>query len=221
MTTPDSPARKIPRSYRNVTGRVAMAGAERSVHFESPLERDFYILLDFNPEVESVQEQPFRIEYLDSDGALRTYYPDALVTFASETDRKPMLCEVKPREQLRTRWAELRPRFRAAVAFAAKRGWKFKIYSDLEIRGEYLDNVKLLREYRQYPVDEMLWGRIQKTLRDEPVHLAELVSACSSKAISSGMVMPQIWRQICAGRLVTDLERKIDHHTEVRLAEEL
>src|SRR5437868_5438583 len=97
------PSRKIPPSRRSLTGLVAsqksprlslvpspparpsQLGAgqpqpqTRMKGFESSLERDFFILLDFDLNVDRYEEQPVRIEYRDGDGRLRTYTPDVLV----------------------------------------------------------------------------------------------------------------------------------------------
>jgi len=47
--------------------------------FESSLERDFLLLLDFDPEVVLYEEQPVTINYHDDQGRRRRYTPDVLV----------------------------------------------------------------------------------------------------------------------------------------------
>jgi hypothetical protein len=55
------PVRKIPKNYRSVTGRFPSLKNNRSVAFESTLERDFYLSLEFDEGVESYEEQPLTI----------------------------------------------------------------------------------------------------------------------------------------------------------------
>ena len=213
------PSRKIPKSYRNVTGKVAINGGKRSVHFESPLEKDFFVLVDYDREVKEVEEQPVKITYQDPDGNARTYCPDALLHFRSEVNRRPMLCEIKSREELQDRWLELKPRFKAATKFARERGWRFKIITDREIRTEFLENVRLVREYRGYPFDDLQWQRMKRSLRSGGMSIsAVLGDLCASRSEQAGL-LAQIWGHIGSGRLVADLETKLGYHTMVGLAE--
>jgi hypothetical protein len=50
-------ARSIPKSYRNVTGRFASVKNRHPIGFESTLEKDFFLLLEFDRRVESFEEQ--------------------------------------------------------------------------------------------------------------------------------------------------------------------
>ena len=59
------PVRKIPKNYRSVTGTFPSYKNKRNIFYESLLERDFYLLLEFNDDVDSYEEQPFKIYYYD------------------------------------------------------------------------------------------------------------------------------------------------------------
>ena len=63
-------ARIIPKNYRNVTGRLASPKNRRLVGFESMLEKDFYLLLEFDINVETFEEQPVTLRYRGPDGQL-------------------------------------------------------------------------------------------------------------------------------------------------------
>lgn len=106
------PVRKIPKNYRNVTGIAAQSKAIGEARFESRLERDFIALLEFSPEVARYEVQPVKIEWKDAQGKPRYYRPDVRVEFCDELKRPPCLYEVKCREDLRTHWDELHPKFR-------------------------------------------------------------------------------------------------------------
>jgi hypothetical protein len=141
------PVRKIPKNYRSLTGLVAtMKRAGPGVRggmagFESSLERDLLILLDFDPAVLSYEEQPVRIDYRDAQGHARHYTPDVLVTW--RCDGVPShLVEVKYRADLKTDRRALKPAFRAAHGHARERGWTFRLLTEVEIRTPYLRNVK-------------------------------------------------------------------------------
>jgi hypothetical protein len=68
-------ARVIPKNYRNVTGRLASSKNRCLIGFESTLEKDFYLLLEFDPQVETFEEQPVTITYDDSTGKRHRYTP--------------------------------------------------------------------------------------------------------------------------------------------------
>jgi hypothetical protein len=53
------PVRTIPKNSRSLTGKVVDFQSHRAVAFESALERDFYVLLDFDPTVRSRRKITF------------------------------------------------------------------------------------------------------------------------------------------------------------------
>lgn len=85
----------------------------RMARFESSLERDFYVLLQFNSDALRWDPQPVR---LGLGSGLGTYVPDVLVSYAEAgpTSRRHVLYEVKYREELKRCWTTLRPRYRQA-----------------------------------------------------------------------------------------------------------
>ena len=116
--------RRVGKSYCNVTGLKASWRVGRMVEFESPLERDLITILEFSPIVETFEEQPITIRWVDSGGKEHPYTPDFLIRFRGQrflrkgSTAKPWLVEVKPQKRLEEHWGELRDRFRAAVAEA-------------------------------------------------------------------------------------------------------
>lgn len=65
----------ITRSGRHFRGLYPSRKIGRMVAFESILERDVIMLLEFSGAVSSFEEQPIRITYSDGD-RMRDYYPD-------------------------------------------------------------------------------------------------------------------------------------------------
>jgi hypothetical protein len=78
------------------------------VEFESALECDLAIVLEFDDDVLAYDEQPVRLEYLDRDDRPRTGVPDFLLRYRS--DRKPLLGDVKCRCDLFLLWPQIKPR---------------------------------------------------------------------------------------------------------------
>jgi len=93
--------RKIGYTYGSVSGHFPFR-KQRSIAFESTLERDLLVMLEFNDSVYDVVEQPVTIEYTNKNGRETTYTPDFLVYFEQPDEiitkirRKPLLIEVKP-----------------------------------------------------------------------------------------------------------------------------
>lgn len=75
----DSSARPLKPARRALTGRVALAGGG-AAGYESSLERDWLIALDFDWRVARIQEQPYTLAYV-FDGKARRYTPDILAEF--------------------------------------------------------------------------------------------------------------------------------------------
>jgi hypothetical protein len=115
------PVRKIPTNRRSLTGLVSSRKNDRMTGFESSLERDFLLLLDFDCTVERYEEQPVTIEYTDTAGKRPTYTPDVLIYYRQDLagpNTWPLLCEVKYRDDLVDNWKEIKPKIRASRAYA-------------------------------------------------------------------------------------------------------
>ena len=210
--------RKIPRSYRNLTGRVAIASQAVSAAFESPLERDLYVRLDFNPAVASVDHQPVRINYTHADGRATYYTPDALIHYVPESGRKPVLCEVKPLDELRSNWSSLRPGFKAAVKLCRRENWVFHIFTERQIRTPYLENARFFRAYRDIAPDELRAERIKRFLKeqDRPT-LGSLLAHFCPKLTERGAWLSLVWHLIAVGDLRADLNSPVGYNSPLTL----
>ena len=147
--------RKIGYTYSSVSGHFAFR-KEKSIAFESTLERDLLTLLEFNSSVFDVIEQPLTIEYQNKNDREVTYTPDFLVIFndpnnnvcSTKLSRKPWLIEVKPRDILIKKFKELKPKFKIAIQYAKENDMAFKIFDESRIRTDYLKRIKFLNRYR-------------------------------------------------------------------------
>lgn len=149
--------RKIRRGHRGNRGRISAAKAGGRAEFESTLERDFYLLLDFDTSVARFVTQPVKLHYTGVGGRKKPYVPDTLVFYTGE--RPPCLFEVKHVEELQKDPAEYRLKFQAARRYAREQGWHFCTATEKSIRGTQLHNVNFLRPYldpdRTYPAEDL------------------------------------------------------------------
>lgn len=122
----DNQARIIGANYKSVTGTyVSFSGA---LQFESQLERDAYLLLDFEPGISKIQAQPLR---------LGSYTPDCMVV---TTSNSVLIAEIKYKQELLEKWSVFKTKFQNASRLAADRGARFGFITDEKV---YADRNRL------------------------------------------------------------------------------
>lgn len=218
------PVRTVPKNYRSLTGLVPNTRTQSMTAFESSLERDFLLLLDFDPDVEFFEEQPVKIVYHDANGRRRIYTPDVLVRYRTNRlqarHTKPLLCEVKYRDDLRQHWGEYRPKFRAAQGYARQQGWRFRLVTERHVRTPYLENVKFLRSYRALPVNGSHRTLLLNTLTHlEETDPASLLAAMSQDRWQQAQMLPMLWQLIATRQVGTDLSQPLHMHSRLWLQE--
>lgn len=186
----------------------------RLVAYESTLEADCFTLFEFDPNIRSYEEQPIRIEYTDRSGRSRRYTPDALVTYRTDIEpahrRRPLLCEIKPRESFVGRWREWREPLRAGRAYAEQRGWDFKVLTEREIRTPYLVNARFLLPYQQSPAEatrEQILHDVLYELRQCDVETL-LLAACHDRW-NRAELLPALWRMVAWGDVGCNLDEPL------------
>lgn len=204
-----TPVRKIGMNYRSVTGRVALSHGG-SVPFESTLERDWLISLDFDPQVVTVQGQPLKIEYESTDRQ-RTYTPDVMAEFRDRSGQtRTVVYEVKYREDLWSQWEDLKPKFRAAVRHCRSQGWKFKIVTETEIRTPLLSNAQFLRRYQQLAEKPAVEKELLITLRalGETTPQALLEATYWSDG-TRAEALPFLWKLVASRAISTTMHEPL------------
>ena len=213
--------RKIPGSYRSVTGRLACLRSGAYHEYESTLERDCLMVFSCDPEVASLDAQPVKIKYVGKDkkGRTRTRYhiPDLLVRFRAP-GRTPLLIEVKYRDELHAEREELLPKIRAGRAYARERGWSYRIYTDRHIRGVLLGNLKFLRPYLRCPRDGASSTALLAAAKAAgTTSIADLIQTCGgADPLGRGNFLASLWRLVAAHEIGADLK-----HTPLSLQTEL
>lgn len=163
------PVRKIPRNNRSVTG--LHSSRKCVVRTESNHERNFYLVLDFDPEVVSLDEQPVEIEFHHPEGYISTYVPDVLVRYRAGHEPPACIYQVKPSKVLRKKQKEFEPKFAAAREYAEANGIGFEVVTEKTICKPLVDNARFLLRYRDIRPDAAIcrailaklseYGRIQ------------------------------------------------------------
>jgi TnsA endonuclease N terminal/TnsA endonuclease C terminal len=214
------PVRTVPKNYRSLTGLVPNTRTQSMTAFESSLERDFLLLLDFDPDVEFYEEQPVKITYHDDCGRHRTYTPDVFVRYRTNRlpaqHTPPHLCEVKYRDDLRQHWAAYRPKFRVAQRYARQRGWRFRVVTEKHVRTPYLENVKFLRSYQTIPINERYRTQFLNALSAlEETDPASLLTATSQDRWQQAQMLPMLWQLIARREVGTDLAQPLTMQSRI------
>jgi len=211
------PVRKIPKNYLHVTGSFASRKNGKMGGFESPLEKDYMLLLDFDDMVEGFDEQPVRIPV---PGVPKGYTPDVLVRMLPDpsTGEVPpsRLTEVKHTDDLKKNAKEYATKFALAERFAAERGWVFVIVTEKDIRTQRLANVKFLREYRNVNIDAMDCETVLATVREAgEIRYAELFDRLGNDDQTQLRMLPVLWHLVVTRRLAADLDSRFDGETMI------
>lgn len=178
------------------------------------------VLLDFDVNVLKFEEQPLTIEFQDAAGMRRTYTPDVLIHYRRDiTPAKqmlPLLAEVKYRRDLFKNWNELKPKFKAARAFARAQGWQFQILTENEIRTDFLLNARFLRSYRSQLTNaehfELLLDLMHELRTATP---AQILAAYSSDRWEQAAILPSLWNLLARRLIKTDLTVKLTMDSEL------
>lgn len=110
------------------------------VGFESWLERDHLMLMDFDPTVRAVSSQPFWLRWYDERGKVRRHVPDF---FVRRDDGAGVVVDVRPDDRIPDRDAEV---FAVTGSACEVAGWQYRRVGD---PGPVLTaNVRWLSRYR-------------------------------------------------------------------------
>ncbi len=222
-------ARKISKSHTSLTGVLVSVKDELFKTFESDLERDYLIILDFDSMVSSFYDQPVKIPYQLPSGRVGHYTPDILVYYRDNPINKqktpPLLAEIKSLKDLRLNKDEYALKFAAAGKYAEQRGWKFQVLTEENIRTPYLFNAKFLRQYRLWEPPCNDSALLHEILNEEGImtvqnlldraaekkssdpHMFEPVPITDLKAKAA--LLSTIWYYVFQGVFETDLQKKI------------
>ena len=129
----------VTRRGRRIRGYFPSHKCGRMIAWESLLERDAILLLEFSPGVVSYRHQPAVIDYSDGE-QMRKYYPDFEAILVSG---EVVHLEIKPEEELRL--PDVEAKYQLVAADYQRRQHRFRILTDADIRIEpLLGNLKIL-----------------------------------------------------------------------------
>lgn len=210
-----SSTRKVRSNGRTIVGQLH-SEKRKVVQFESALEEEFLYILDFDPDVKCIYDQPVQIRYKDENGKERLYTPDFLVEY---NNRKPVLFEVKSQEYLRKNKDDVQRISKAGTEFAKKMLWEFRVITDKEIKIIYCDNARFLRRFQAHKTDLVVVNDILKTLSAGVATPNSLIRQLSTDPARWPDYISAIWALVLNGKIACNLFEKIHMETPIRIPE--
>jgi hypothetical protein len=136
------PARpfRFEKGLQSFAGWWYFATTRTHVGFESWLERDHLMMMDFDPDMVAVSSQPFWLRWRDGKDRSRRHAPDF---FARRTDGMAVVIDVRPDDLVPARDAET---FAVTAQACEAAGWEYRRAGDLD--PVLVANVRWLSRYR-------------------------------------------------------------------------
>jgi hypothetical protein len=181
------------RGQRSFQGSWWFATTGEHVGFESWVERDAVMLLDFDPDVVAVSSQPFCLRWAGQPGT-RRHVPDF---FARLADGSAVVIDVRPDELISPGDAEV---FAATARACAAVGWD---YRRVGVAGAVLAaNVRWLSGFRHRRYGNAPGGgELVRRAAAGPVTVADL-AGCAGDRLA---VLPALYHLLWRGVLAADL----------------
>lgn len=184
----------VTRGGTGIRGKFPSRKLGRMVQYESLLERDAILLLEYNPLVLRYQEQPSIEIYYDTQQKARKYIPDFEAEFVGGGT---LIIEIKSASQLQRRKVKLKLE---AVALRFKEtGRTFRVLRESDVRQQpRFDNLQLLHDATKSRSLEDDMQALSAAFENSGLRsFGELSNAVGSDA--------SVLRQIASGHLRTDL----------------
>jgi len=185
------------KGQRHLSGRWWSATVAGHVGYESWLERDHLMLLDYDLDVVAVASQPFWLFWTTAEGEARSHAPDY---FARRADGSALVIDCRPDDRIKPR---------DAVAFAATErvcewlGWQYRRLgaADPVVTG----NVRWLSGYRHPRHDRPMLAAALREVFATPTALLGGAQAAGDPIAVLPVLFHLLWRQELAVDLTVPL----------------
>jgi hypothetical protein len=203
----NSPARIVPRNHRNLTGFIHGCNDGLYSAFESSLERDALILIEFNLSIKRYLSQPRTFNFHHNKKYMK-YTPDIFVEYING---KKLYIEIKYRKDIEKDWDILKPKFKAAIEeLSVEENTRFKIWSEREIRTPLLKNATFLLPYRHRSFETYQLEMIKKVVsRFNETSPEDVINICASNLEARAEFLNTLWYALSNQIIKADLTRPL------------
>ena len=200
------PQRKIKKNYRSVTGHFPSVKNNKSLGFESLLEKAHFLLLEFDNSVESYYEQP-KIEIFFNDKYV-TYSIDCYIERTKESALKDTLVEVKYVKDFEKDRKYFEQKFKATRKFTNDNDLSFDLFTDESYTEIYLDNLDFLYRFKLNPIENKLEQNILDLISHSTISAYALTQKISNNPIEYANVSNYIWDLVSKEKVKADLYKE-------------
>lgn len=205
-------SRKIPKNYRNITGKIPSQKSNRMISFESKLERDFIYLFELENYVISILEQPITIEYF-VDNKKYKYTPDFYLKTPPKYNN--IMIEVKYYDDLKKTLPLEREKYKAIVKYLENKNVDFKFFTDkcpYIQSDDYKFNVNFLLNYNSLLNKEY---KIVSNLFLPQITIQQLLEQYSKDKFKQLSIIPVVWTMIRRKILIVNMFEKLTLNTKL------
>jgi len=203
------PVRKPKKNYRSLTGAFYSLKNKKSIFFESKLERDFFLTLEFDTDVISYEEQPMELSYHHNNRTYR-YTPDCIVNFR---DLSSTVYEIKYSDELKEKEVFFKHKFTQIDRFLAQEDIAFKIFSELDTEPIVLENMHFIYNYVTI-TDSLKSAILFERVKDlHSINYLSLLHKLSNDRYIQAEYIPYIWYLVLINKLQIDFTKKISNTT--------
>lgn len=206
------PSRKIPKNYRNITGKFSSNKSSNLISFESKLERDFLYLFEFEANIINILEQPITITYKKNEKQYR-YTPDFYLK--TKENQKDIIVEVKYYEELKKIFVESKEKYKAMSKYCNIHNIDFKILTDkcIFIKNEdYKFNLHFLLNFNEINNTHL---KYIKNHFKPYVSIQSILKNYSSNKFEQMSLINTIWTLIRKQILIVKLEERLSVYSRL------
>ena len=208
------PVRKPKKNYRSLTGMFYSLKNGKGIFFESKLERDLFLTLEFDKNVISYEEQPMTLSYKKGTRTY-PYTPDCLITYH---EGLPCVVEVKYSDEIEEKKEEFEFKFNQISKTLHKKEFTFKMFTEMELNEVAIENMNFIYNYvtiRDYNMVEDIYQRV---LSIGSLCYHDLLSMLTQDKYTQALYSPYIWYLVLIGKLHIDIDEKITPQTYIRVS---
>ncbi len=210
------PQRQIKKNYRSITGHFPSIKNNKSVAYESKLEKAFFLTLEFDDTVESYQEQP-QIT-IDFKNRTKTYSADCYVRYTADSNKKNTLVEVKYTQELAKKKKYFDEKFQAITKACADMSIDFHVFTEEVYPQIYIENIDFLYRYKTHGREESYDNEILSLLEKEKMTASDIAQTITDNPKELIVVSNAIWGLVSIGDITTDLHNaKVSMHSLIGL----
>jgi hypothetical protein len=209
------PVRKIPKSFRAVTGRFPSVLNGRCIGYESKLEHDYYLSLEFDRTILKYEEQPLEVPGV-VNGRNVNYIPDCLITY--KDTRPPLLVECKYSKELAEENEKLQIKIARLKEYANDNNLHFQLITEKDIASAVLANYLRLYRYVKPPLKitekrDKIFAVLKAA---DCMTCRELLQTLATSPAEQANFTPAIWHMLFVGELTTDMNTPISFDSVLR-----